>query len=131
MSSKRTNRLERNLNVSLDASVRNVFYVTRLEPIWQRIICSTSVLPSSNPTTERPKPYKLIGFGDIHGPKPYEFIGFGDIHGHLVPGSSQVPGISGTRLYPCPGDLPPPCIGATLGPQRPSSIGHLVGPLAA
>ncbi len=26
-------------------------------------------------------PYKLIGFGDIHGPKPYEFIGFGAIHG--------------------------------------------------
>ncbi len=26
------------------------------------------------------KPYKFIGFGDIHGPKPYEFIGFGDIH---------------------------------------------------
>ena len=21
------------------------------------------------------KPYKFIGFGDIHGPKPYEFIG--------------------------------------------------------
>ena len=29
----------------------------------------------------RPKPYKFIGFGDIHVPKPYEFIGFGDIHG--------------------------------------------------
>ena len=28
-----------------------------------------------------PKPYKFIGFGDIHGPKPYKFIGFGDIHG--------------------------------------------------
>ncbi len=27
------------------------------------------------------KPYKFIGFGDIHGPKPYEFIGFGDLHG--------------------------------------------------
>ncbi len=27
------------------------------------------------------KPYKFIGFGDIHGPKPYKFIGFGDIHG--------------------------------------------------
>ncbi len=26
------------------------------------------------------KPYKFIGFGDIHGPTPYEFIGFGDIH---------------------------------------------------
>ncbi len=24
-----------------------------------------------------PKPYKFIGFGDIHGPKPYKFIGFG------------------------------------------------------
>ncbi len=23
-----------------------------------------------------PKPYKFIGFGDIHGPKPYKFIGF-------------------------------------------------------
>ena len=22
------------------------------------------------------KPYKFIGFGDIHGPKPYKFIGF-------------------------------------------------------
>ncbi len=22
-----------------------------------------------------PKPYKVIGFGDIHGPKPYKFIG--------------------------------------------------------
>ncbi len=29
----------------------------------------------------RPKPYKFIGFGDIHGPKPYKFIGFGHIHG--------------------------------------------------
>jgi hypothetical protein len=28
-----------------------------------------------------PKPYKFIGFGDIHSPKPYEFIGFGDIPG--------------------------------------------------
>jgi hypothetical protein len=28
-----------------------------------------------------PKPYKFVGFGDIHGPKPYEFIRFGDIHG--------------------------------------------------
>ncbi len=28
-----------------------------------------------------PKPYKFIGFGDIHGPKPYKFTGFGDIHG--------------------------------------------------
>ncbi len=25
------------------------------------------------------KPYRLIGFGDIHGPKPYEFIRFADI----------------------------------------------------
>ncbi len=22
------------------------------------------------------KPYKFIGFGDIHGPKPFKFIGF-------------------------------------------------------
>ncbi len=29
----------------------------------------------------RPKPYKFIGFGSIHGPKPYKFIGFGSIHG--------------------------------------------------
>ena len=28
-----------------------------------------------------PKPYKFIGFGDLHGPKPYKFIGFGDLHG--------------------------------------------------
>jgi hypothetical protein len=27
------------------------------------------------------KPYKFIGFGDVHGPKPYEFIGFGDVQG--------------------------------------------------
>ncbi len=27
------------------------------------------------------KPYKFIGFGDIHGPKSYKFIRFGDIHG--------------------------------------------------
>ncbi len=27
------------------------------------------------------KPYKFIGFGDIHGPKHYKFIGFGD-HKH-------------------------------------------------
>ena len=26
-----------------------------------------------------PKPYKFLGFGDIHGFKPYEFIGFGAI----------------------------------------------------
>jgi hypothetical protein len=26
-----------------------------------------------------PKPYKFIGFGEVHGPKPYKFIGFGDI----------------------------------------------------
>jgi hypothetical protein len=25
------------------------------------------------------KPYKLIGFGDIHGPKPCEFMGL-DVH---------------------------------------------------
>ncbi len=25
-----------------------------------------------------PKPYRFIGFGDIHGPKPYRFIGFGE-----------------------------------------------------
>ncbi len=29
----------------------------------------------------RPKPYKFIGVGDIHGPKPCKFRGFGDIHG--------------------------------------------------
>ncbi len=29
----------------------------------------------------RPKPYKFIGFGDIHGPRPYKLIGFGDVHG--------------------------------------------------
>ena len=28
-----------------------------------------------------PKPYKFIGFGDIHGPKPCKLIGFGDMHG--------------------------------------------------
>jgi hypothetical protein len=28
-----------------------------------------------------PRPYKFIGFGDIHGLRPYRFIGFGDIHG--------------------------------------------------
>jgi hypothetical protein len=28
-----------------------------------------------------PKPYKSIGFGDIHGPKTYKFIRFSDIHG--------------------------------------------------
>ncbi len=27
------------------------------------------------------KPYKYIGFGDIHGPKTYKSTGFGDIHG--------------------------------------------------
>ena len=31
------------------------------------------------PMSKGPKPYKFIGFGDIHGPKPYKFIGFGDI----------------------------------------------------
>ncbi len=29
-------------------------------------------------TPPGPKPYEVIGFGNIHGPKPYEFIGFGD-----------------------------------------------------
>ncbi len=28
-----------------------------------------------------PKPYKLIGFGDIYGPKPYNFTGFGNLYG--------------------------------------------------
>ena len=27
------------------------------------------------------KPYRFIGFGDIHDPTPYKFIGFGDIKG--------------------------------------------------
>ncbi len=31
--------------------------------------------------SDGPKPYKFIGFGDMHGPKPYKFIGFGDMHG--------------------------------------------------
>ncbi len=42
-----------------------------------------------------PKPYKSIGFGDIHGPKPYKSIGFGDIHGPKVQdvlGSYLLPG---------------------------------------
>ncbi len=30
-----------------------------------------------------PKPYKFIGFGDIHGPKPYKFVGFGDPSGSV------------------------------------------------
>ena len=30
------------------------------------------------------KPYKFIGFGDIHGLKPYKGIGFGDIHGKEI-----------------------------------------------
>ncbi len=30
-------------------------------------------------TPSSPKPYKFIGFGDIHGPKPYKFTGFGDM----------------------------------------------------
>jgi hypothetical protein len=30
---------------------------------------------------QRPKPYKFIRFGEIHGPKPYKFILFGDSHG--------------------------------------------------
>ncbi len=28
-----------------------------------------------------PKPYELIGFGDMRGPTPYELIGFGDMRG--------------------------------------------------
>ncbi len=27
------------------------------------------------------KPYRFVGFGDIHGPKPFKILGFGDIHG--------------------------------------------------
>ena len=38
-------------------------------------------LVDGTPASPSPKPYKLIGFGDIHGPKPYKFIGFGNIHG--------------------------------------------------
>ncbi len=30
-------------------------------------------------STYSPKPYKLIGFGDIYAPKPYNFVGLGDI----------------------------------------------------
>ena len=47
-----------------------------------------------------PKPYKFIGFGDLHVPKPYKFTGFGDLH---VPGPYKFIGF---------GDLPgpkPPC----------------------
>ena len=43
-----------------------------------------SMLPPAGtriPMPDGPKPYKFIGFGDIHGPEPYKFIGFGDIHG--------------------------------------------------
>ncbi len=35
------------------------------------------------------KPYKFIGFSDIHGPKTYKFIGFGDIHSPKVPVSQE------------------------------------------
>ncbi len=38
-------------------------------------------LVDGTPASPSPKPYKLIGFGDIHGPKPYKFIGLADIHG--------------------------------------------------
>ncbi len=38
----------------------------------------TALLPDD---PENLRPYKFIGFGDIHGPKPYKFIGFGDVHG--------------------------------------------------
>ncbi len=45
----------------------------------------TRMRPKSGPEdrfpARGPKPYKFIGFGDIHGPKPCKFIGFGDIHG--------------------------------------------------
>ncbi len=41
-------------------------------------VASTGKQPhSSGPR----KPYKFIGFGDIHGPKPYKFIGFGGSQG--------------------------------------------------
>ncbi len=60
-----------------------------------------------------PKPYKFIGFGDIHGPKVHEFIGFGDIHGpknHRVWGHPY-PGLgfeAGAQVYPGPGYAPEP-----------------------
>ncbi len=40
-------------------------------------ITKTSKFTGFGDIRGRPKPYKFIGFGNIHGPKPYKFIGFG------------------------------------------------------
>ncbi len=47
-----------------------------------------------------PKPYKLIGFGDMPGPKACELIGFGD-------GPRAGPGTSSARALGTPGLGPP------------------------
>ncbi len=53
-----------------------------------------------------PKPYKFIGFGDIHGLKPFKFMGFGDICGVWgaralgVTGALRDPGTPETHVYP-------------------------------
>ncbi len=45
-----------------------------------------------------PKPYKFIGFGDVHSPKPYKFIGFGDVQRSAWPGASlPAPRCQGVR----------------------------------
>ena len=51
-----------------------------------------------------PNPYKIIGFGGIHGPKPYEFIGFGDIHGPKPYESIVDPSISEEASRRCEHD---------------------------
>ncbi len=36
----------------------------------------TRMYPDPGCSQDVAKPYKFIGFGDIHGPKPYKFIGY-------------------------------------------------------
>ncbi len=56
-----------------------------------------------------PKPYKFIGFGDIHGPTPYKFIGLGDIHGLWLVFNIAFRSLGGSRPPdPLVGGLPPP-----------------------
>ncbi len=47
-----------------------------------------------------PKPYKFIGFGDMHGPKPYKFIRFGCILGTTFFGRSECMSSRCQSAYP-------------------------------
>ncbi len=64
--------------------------------------------------------------GDIHGPKPYKFIGFGDIHGLCLSNPRDARrfllGSEKAASTPSRGLGPGPVGGHIFGPLRPDNI---------